>query len=221
MLFFYESYKVRFYLLLSFCFMATVAFKPITTDAATALPPAKDAEIEINDFHNLLIDVMKKGEKADCQFRYKLLLPEIRKRFDMPLISRIVLGSWWRKITIDEKLAFIDLFNQFTAATYADRFKRFNGHKFEIISSEESRKDRALVETVLKTKGHDEVPLSYICRKTTEGWKIVGVSARGVNDLSLKRAEYNEYISKHGFNALLKMIKKKCEACIPKKENIT
>lgn len=190
---------------------------PVESQAVPTLPRASGAEKMVDEFHNLLIDVMKKGEDKGCASRYNLLLPEVRDRFDIPLISKIVLGKWWRKISIDEKLKFIDVFTHYTASTYADRFNHFKNHRFKILSSELSRKDRALVESVLKSDGHDDVKLSYICRRSSTGWRIVAVSARGVNDLSLKRAEYNDYIAKYGFTTLVDMLEKKAAVCYDEK----
>ncbi len=200
--------------LFSFIAISLFLLAPVTSFAVSELPRAVEAEKKVDEFHVLLVDVMKKGEGKGCEFRYVLLLPEVRERFDIPLISRIVLGSWWRKISIDEKLKFIDVFTRYTASTYADRFRRFENTRFEIVSSELSRRDRAIVETVLKSDGHDDVKLSYICRRSSSGWKIVGVSARGVNDLSLKRAEYNDYIAKYGFHTLVEMLEKKASLCL-------
>jgi phospholipid transport system substrate-binding protein len=181
--------------------------------AARKLPRAVDAEKKVEEFHDVLVNIIKEGDGKSCSFRYSLLLPEIKERFDVPLISKIVLGSWWRKISIDEKLKFIDMFDRYMASTYAERFDHFSGQRFETVSSELSRRDRALVETVLKMEGHDDVRITYICRKSSKGWLIVGVSARGVNDLSLKRSEYNDYIKKYGFKTLVEMLEKKAALC--------
>ena len=201
-----------------FCLLISAfVFSPIQSQAVPTLPRALAAEKKVDEFHHLLIEVMKKGGGEACAFRYNLLLKDVRESFDMPLISNIVLGKWWRKISVDEKLNFIDVFTRYTASTYADRFNHYNNKRFVIISSELSRKDRALVETVLKSDGHEEVKLSYICRKSSTGWRIVSVSARGVNDLSLKRAEYNAYIEKYGFKTLVDMLDKKAAVCYGKK----
>jgi phospholipid transport system substrate-binding protein len=73
------------------------------------------------------------------------------------------------------------------------------------------RKERYLVKTELTTNEDKPVSLDYIVQKNGASWKIISVIANGVNDLSLKRAEYNSVIKDKGYDTLVSEIRTKID----------
>ena len=55
----------------------------------------------------------------------------------------------------------------------------------------------------------DRIPFDYIVQKSDNDWKIISVIAKGVNDMSLKRAEYSAVIKDQGFSSLLDSLRSK------------
>ena len=77
--------------------------------------------------------------------------------------------------------------------------------KFVIVSSEEARKGRIVVRTVLEVSDDpgENVTLDYLLRISFGKWRIINVVANGVSDLSLKRADYGSVIKTDGFRSLI------------------
>ena len=63
-----------------------------------------------------------------------------------------------------------------------------------------------MIKTELRRPDGDPVALDYLLHEKQGKWYIISVSADGVNDLSLKRAEYAAVIKEKGFNGLVKEI---------------
>lgn len=163
----------------------------------------------VSSFHDQLIGVMRDAKTLGYQGRYEKLRPLITSLFDTPTIARVILSRYWKEINDQEKEEFIKLFNELSTATYASRFNGYNGETFVDLGSEELNKGRLLVKTELQQPGDDPVRMDYLMQQTKEGWRIISVVADGVNDLSLKRAEYAVIIREKGFAGLVEEIRKK------------
>jgi phospholipid transport system substrate-binding protein len=159
--------------------------------------------------HESLLDIMKSANSSSYQERYALLEPSITQNFDTPLISKVILSRYWKSLDEKAQNDFIKLFNRLTISTYVSRFDSYDGELFKNISVEPMKKERFMVKTELLQTNEDAVSFNYIVQKDGEQWKIISVIANGINDLSLKRAEYTSYIKEHGYDALLQSLNEK------------
>ena len=98
---------------------------------------------------------------------------------------------------------FIKLFQELSVATYASRFDGYGGEKFVELSAEQLKKGRLLIKTELQRPDDRPVKLDYLMHQRDGEWLIISVIANGVNDLSLKRAEYATVIEDKGFDGLV------------------
>jgi phospholipid transport system substrate-binding protein len=188
----------------------------IATVLILAAAPAGGADTSpsqvVEKLHTALLASMKSGDGQSCAQRFEALLPVVTASFDFPFIARLAVGRYWRKLEEAQQQALITALTRMSAATYARNFDSFSGQRFETVELKQSRKDKAVVKTLL-IAAREKVDLDYICRKTSDGWKIVSVAARGVNDLSMKRAEYTRFLEDHDITALIAKINAKTEKC--------
>jgi len=178
------------------------------TDEATV--DSYDAAIEVvEQLHTVLLRVMQAADSMEFSERYSILEPVITESFDTPVIAKVILSRYWKNLTDKNKEDFIHLFNRQTIATYASRFDGFNNDVFTTVKVEKLRKGRILVRTEIQSNGESPVKLDYLMHQNNEQWFIISVIADGVNDLSLKRAEYSTVIKKNGYESLVTNIEKK------------
>lgn len=179
--------------------------------------PATDtsaAVASIEALHANLLAVMQNADELGFDGRYQKLLPVIESKFDFPIISQVILGRHWDDLNADQQQQFIELFTELTVATYASRFKAYAGEKFTYLQTEPLNKQRLLVQTQLLADG-ETIRLDYLMHERNGHWYIISVVAQGVNDLSLKRAEYTALIEDQGFAALLDELRSKLEKLRP------
>lgn len=157
----------------------------------------------VNKLHYKLIEVMRNTDSLGYEGRYELLKPVISSQFDTPLIAKVILSRYWDSLDEDQKNRFISLFNKLSIATYASRFDSYNGERFVEISREKLKRGRLLIKTELQRVDKKPVKLDYLMHEKDGKWYIISVIANGVNDLSLKRAEYAAVIKDKGYDALL------------------
>jgi len=178
---------------------------------ATPMVSAADWEATqvVEKLHSTLLAVMKDGDKIGYQGRYEQLAPVIKSSFDMPFISRTVLGKYWETFNSEQRSRFVEAFTQLSIATYAGNFDRYSGEHFKIIPEKEVDGGRILVQSQLIKSDGGQVQLDYLLHRTGSQWRIVNIIAEGVSDLALKRADYSAFLKNKGFEALLKKLNEK------------
>ena len=163
----------------------------------------------INQLHETLINIMVISDTTSFEERYTYLEPVINKNFDIALISKVILGRYWKSIDEEIKVRFINLFNRLTISTYISRFNSYENQIFKNISIEQLKENRYLVKTEFIRLKKKPISFNYIIQKNGKKWRIISVIANGINDLSLKRAEYAAVIKKDGVEVLIKKLEQK------------
>ena len=163
----------------------------------------------VEKLHSTLLAVMKNGDKIGYQGRYNQLAPVIKSSFDMPFISRTVLGKYWESLDNEQRSRFVEAFTQMSIATYAANFDSYSGEHFKMIPEKEVSAGRILVQSQLIKSDGGQVQLDYLLHRTASQWCIVNIIAEGVSDLALKRADYSAFLRSKGFEALLKKLNEK------------
>ncbi len=171
----------------------------------------------VNELHDALINIMKSGGSSSFEDRYSIMEKVITKKFNTPLISRVVLSRYWNSLDEKAQTDFIDLFNRLTISTYVSRFDSYDGESFKYLSTESMKKDRFLIKTELLRADDDPVSFNYIVQIDAGQWKIISVIANGINDLSLKRSEYSSVIEEQGFESLIASMREKISDLQPKR----
>lgn len=157
----------------------------------------------VDEFHGKLLSVMQRADELGYQGRYRELEPFIVENFDMPLIADVVLGRYRNRLDEAQKAEFINLFSRFTTASYASRFDGYGGEEFLETFRETTKRSRVLIRTELRRPDDDAVSLDYLLHEKHGKWYIISVSADGVNDLAIKRAEYAAVIKEKGYTGLI------------------
>jgi len=163
----------------------------------------------VEKLHSTLLAVMKNGDKIHYQGRYDQLVPVIKSSFDMPFISRTVLGKYWEGLDNEQRSRFVEAFTQLSIATYAANFDSYSGERFKMFPEKEVDGGRILVQSQLIKSEGGQVQLDYLLHRTAGQWRIVNIIAEGVSDLALKRADYSAFLKSNGFEALLKKLNEK------------
>lgn len=169
----------------------------------------------VEQLHDALVQAMQNGEQLGYQGRYDKLKPVIESAFDIPLIARVIMGRYWGDLSDSQKNEFIQVFKQLTIATYANRFDSYDGESFKYLGTESLKKARVLVQTQLEKPNGEKVSFDYLLHQRKEQWYIMSVVAQGVNDLSLKRAEYSSIMESRGFDGLISDLRDKIAALEP------
>ncbi len=189
--------------LLGFCGHATRGRRRIFRDRSWADPPGGGAGPIGQPVRAALggeaIEILLDETRTDEQ-RIEGFRDLMAERFDLPLISRYVLGSHWRRATPEQRDEYSTLFEKFLVSTYASRLGEYGGEILEVKSARQEGKKDTIVSTRIGKKGGPLVRVDWRVRKMDHGYKVVDVIIEGVSMVITQRDEFASVIRRAGGN---------------------
>ena len=168
---------------------------------------AGEASKTVGQLQETILKIMKDGKTLGYQGRYTIITPVIEQTHDLPVIARITLGRYWKKLTKAQQTQFTNTFKELSHSTYAARFSGYSGEQFSILSEKRLKRNRTLVQTQFVKADEEEVQFNYVLHQVNGQWKIINIMVNGVSDLALKRTEYGGLLKKNGYATLIKKIR--------------
>jgi len=149
-----------------------------------------------------LIAIMK--AKGTIKSRSAAIAPVVDRAFDLPLMTRLAVGSAWTTTAPADQQALVAAFRRMTIAQYATNFDSWSGERFAIAPQIEARGGDKLVRTTLTTPGKADIPISYRLRASGGTWKIIDVFYRNsISQIATRRSDFAAVLAKGGAKALV------------------
>jgi phospholipid transport system substrate-binding protein len=174
--------------------------------AAPVLAQAVDpARTTVETLDSGLVASMKAGTAAGMAGRSRILAPVVDRTFDLPLMTRLVVGADWATMSPADRTALVDAFRRMTIANYASNFDGWSGESFVVDPRIDQRGSDRLVRTQLKQSRGAPVPISYRLRQSADGsWRIIDVFYNNaISQLATRRADFAAVLKKGGAKALV------------------
>lgn len=192
-------------LLLVLALLCSLAVSPARAEGA--------ASKVVSDFYATLSATMKQGELLGYQGRFQKLDTAVRAAYNLPLMTKVAVGSGWAAASAPDQAAAVEAFSNFTTANYARNFAKDEGVQFAV-NGEEPSSQGIIVKTSLKPKDGAPIPLNYLMRPDDKGqMRITDVYLNGtISELAGRRAEFSGIVRKDGMPALTESLKKKAAA---------
>ena len=132
--------------------------------------------------------------------------------FDNYYISRFVLGRYWKTIDKSVQKKFVDSFNNYIVATYAPKFKGWEG-TFKAVESLFENNYYNVKMDILNKDGPTLKMMWKMYLNKNKEFKILDVNIDGVSMLVTQRAEFLSVIKNHpnGVNGLIDAMNKKTD----------
>ena len=179
--------------------------------SASEAPSGSDPQAVPQALSAALLQAMKRGPALDFAARVKALEPEVSRDYDMPLMTRLVVGPPWRSMSPDEQQALVAAFSEYSIAVYANRFKNFSGERFVVDpATAKLPSGDVIVHTKLLPHDGDPVELDYLMRSEPDGWRIIDVLLSGtISQMAERRSEYSSALRDGGAAALIRLLRQK------------
>jgi phospholipid transport system substrate-binding protein len=161
---------------------------------------------------------MKNGNNLGFAGRYKQLAPAIKAAYNLPLMTRYAVGPVWTQATPDEQKQLISAFSDFSIATYANRFAKYDGEQFQVLDQKPATGGGVIVETRLVPSGDDQpVAINYLMKQDDQGnWRILDVYLDGsISEIATRRSEFTDIVNRDGIPALVDQLGTKARAMGP------
>ena len=181
---------------------------------ATVANAAIDKEKALSMVENLTKEGIEEIVNSDASVSennevFRKLFDE---NLDVDFISRYVLGRFWRKASVAQRVNFVSLYREYNVKTWSKRFDEFKGKKFVfkgvVIGG---NPNQAFVETEVPMD--EGKPVTVRWRVSDKGGvlKIIDIIIENVSLVQTARSEYTSFIAKSpkGIDGLLENLREK------------
>jgi phospholipid transport system substrate-binding protein len=144
---------------------------------------------------NVIVDKNETEDQREAKFRSLL-----QDGFDIPRISRFVLGRYWNGATEDQRKQFSQLFEDWIVRTYAARFGQYSGEKIQVTGTRsEGPATTVVVSQFVSPTGAPPAKVEWVVRKSGDNnFTVVDVSVEGVSMALTQRDEIAAVADRNG-----------------------
>jgi len=142
-----------------------------------------------------LTDSAISEEEKETRFRNLF-----RKNFDLPAISRFVLGRHWRRAKEPDRADFMQVFEDAMVQRFFPLLAGYDGQKLQIGKAREDSKKKGvfIVNSTYPRADGEAYKLSWRIRNKDANYRILDVIAEGVSMAITLRSEYGSMIESSG-----------------------
>lgn len=119
--------------------------------------------------------------------------------FDLPRITRFVLGNYWSNGSDEDRRIFSELFEQWVIQIYAGGLTDFDRETVQIVGSRTTGETGAVVSSrIVHGNGDPPDKVDWILRRGDTGFKIIDVTIEGVSLVLTAREQIAAAIDHNG-----------------------
>lgn len=176
---------------------------------------ATDPTATIRDFYASLTQTMQRGPQLGAKGRFDALAPAIRQDFDLSAMAQLAVGPSWTNLSPAEKQQVTDAFSRYTIATYAERFNKDSGVKFEI-ADQRNMPYGTVVATQLVQPDGEKVSINYLMRQNGQQWQVADIYLQGtISQIATLRSQFGSVFLRSGANGLIEALNRKAATLVP------
>ncbi len=182
----------------------TIAHK-ITGGIGAARATPDGAEAFVRNLVDDAITVLRipTDQKADREAGFRQILLSY---FDVPLITRLVVGRYWRRANDAQKQAFSTVFEQHIIKVYTSQLGVYRDERVEVRNVAARTDKDTIVGTEVKRNADPPLRIDWLVRESDGEYRIIDVAAEGVSMMTTKRSEFSSVIARDGMDGLIEQL---------------
>ena len=140
--------------------------------------------------------------------------------FNIPTVSRFVLGRHWKTATKQQRTDYSAIFVDFIVRVYASRFDSYGGELFEARSAiHDESGDKIVRAQILRPSGGEPIDVDFRVREKDGVQRVIDVLVEGISMLHTHRVEFASVINRKGMDGLLAELRARVEAPVESGSN--
>lgn len=141
--------------------------------------------------------------------RIRALEKIVYGRFDLYVMSRLVLARNWKRFSEEQKEQYVEEFKQYLTNSYGNRIERYDQQEVEIVGEREEPRGDVVVKTKILGGEFEGALVDYRLRKQDSDWRVIDVVIEGISMVSNYRDQFKSIVSSGGPELLLEKLKEK------------
>ena len=172
--------------------------------------PMTTVEATVNRVLDVLRDAKLKSPAAKEKKKEKLRII-YKDMFDEIEFSKRTLTRNWNKFSPDERMEFVNLFEQVLEKSYIDKILDYSNEKVDFYKENMLSDNQAEIQTKIVTASK-EIPIFYRMILKDGKWKVYDVVVENVSLVQNYRTQFNDILAKNTPEKLLEILRKKVKA---------
>lgn len=128
--------------------------------------------------------------------------------FDFGQTARLSLGSYWDRLSPDERMEFVETFRGFINRAYMPNIEGADGVKL-VYTGESLEGDRATVKSKVMTSGGSQIPLDFRLVQAGGRWRLYDVNIEGTSLVGNYRMQFNKILRTTSYGELVQRLRGK------------
>jgi phospholipid transport system substrate-binding protein len=195
--------------------MVLVGAAVLIVASLISAPPAAaltDPAAVITNLGNEALEVL--GKNVDPNQRVARFRQLFSKDFDVPGISRFVLGRYWHIATEPQRQEFVKLFTDYIVLAYSNRLAEYSGETLTVTGSRPGPDGSIVSSEIVRPNGAPPARVDWLLTQHDGAYKISDVVVEGVSMAVTQRSEFASVIQRNGgqVQGLLTALRQKTEA---------
>lgn len=165
----------------------------------------------IKDTADKLLYEMKHNAEAykdDPQKIYDLVDTVVLPHFDFEAMTDLALGRYNDEVTDEQRPAIVSEFRNLLVRTYSSALLEYTDQSVIYLPVEGTEADgEVTVRAEIQQDGGFPIPIDYLMRDGSNGWKVVDVSVDEVSLVTNYRSSFARAIKKDGVDGLIQTLR--------------
>ncbi len=132
-----------------------------------------------------------------------------KQNFDVPAISRFVLGKHWRKASTAERQDFVDAFEEMNTRQFIAMVGKFSEEMFSVVKVQQdaAKPSLSLVSTEIGQSEGEPISAVWRVKNKDDQHKILDIVVEGVSMAITLRHEYGAVVKTDGVDGLIAIMR--------------
>jgi phospholipid transport system substrate-binding protein len=180
--------------------------------AITARAAADAARAFIQKVGDRTVGILQRPGAENAK-RLQELVALLNESTDLDLVGRLVLGTYWRQASEEQRQNYLALFRELVVKTMADRLNSYGGETFEIVGSRDVDERDSVVSTRIVRPASNAQPIAVDWRVRNQDGQlaIIDIIAEGVSMIVTQRSEIGSVVSQKGMDGLIATMKQRLQ----------
>ena len=177
-----------------------------------------DAELVVQDLAQQIWTLLERRD-LDKSSRVEELAGVLESRTDVDLLSRLVLGRYWRLMSDEQRTGYQELFRVVVMRDLATRLDRYASDAsgsvedhFQIVAASRVSDDDVVVRSHVIPKSGKPVTVDWRLRQRPGGPVIIDLVIEGVSLLVSQRSEFASVIERSDMDGLLAELRARAQS---------
>jgi len=150
-----------------------------------------------------------RNKSVSTEDRIHSLEQIVNVRFDLYVMSRLVLARNWKRFSEEQKEQYVAEFKRYLTNSYGNRIERYDQQEVKITGEREESRGDVVVQTKILGGEFEGAMVDYRLRKQGEDWLVIDIVIEGISLVSNYRDQFKSIVSSGGPELLLERLKEK------------